>query len=50
MNSMQVKSSPIIRKKWENYSRKYDYEKNINFDEVLKCIEQVLEVLVPISM
>jgi len=40
-----ISDSSILRKRWENYSKKYEYAKNISFDEILECIDSVVSVL-----
>lgn len=40
-----ISESSILRKRWSNYSKKYEYAKNISFDEILKCINEVVRVL-----
>lgn len=38
-----IKNSNILKKLWKNYQKKYDYAKNINFDDILICIKKMLE-------
>lgn len=41
-----VKESTILRKRWLMYSNKYDYAKDIEYDEILECIEQLINTCV----
>lgn len=43
-----LKESSILRKRWELYSQKYDYAKDLNYDEIFNCIEQIINVIVPV--
>ena len=36
-----VKDSKILKDKWTSYSRKNSYAKNIEFDETIKCLEDL---------
>lgn len=38
-----VKESTILRKRWLMYSKKYDYAKDIEYDEILKYIDQLID-------
>ncbi len=38
-----LKNSEILRSKWKIYQRKYEYAKNIDFDDILNCLEMMLE-------
>lgn len=38
-----VKESTILRKRWLTYSNKYDYAKDIEYDEILKYIDQLID-------
>ncbi len=37
-----IRDSELIRIRWKNYQRKYEYAKDINFDDVLDCIEKMM--------
>lgn len=45
-----VKDSKILKDKWTSYSRKNSYAKNIEFDETIKCLEDFIEILIPIAV
>lgn len=38
-----IRKSDLLRARWKNYQRKYEYAKDIEFDEILNCIEQIIE-------
>lgn len=40
-----IGKSTILSKRWNDYKRKYEYAKNIEFDEILKCIKKMVEQL-----
>lgn len=37
-----IRKSEILRNRWINYQNKYEYAKDINFDEIIDCIERVI--------
>lgn len=43
-----VKESKVLKDKWISYSRKYSYARDIEFEETLKCLEQFINIIVPI--
>lgn len=43
-----VKDSKILRDKWTSYSRKNSYARNLEFDETIKCLEDFIEILIPV--
>ena len=45
-----VKESTILRKRWLIYSNKYTYAKDIEYTEILKYIEQLVEEIKPVSI
>lgn len=45
-----VKNSKILRDKWTNYSRKNSYAKNLEFEETIKCLEEFIEILMPVAV
>lgn len=45
-----IKNSDNLRKQWENYSIKFDYANKINFNEILKQIEMIIEVIEVVSV
>ena len=51
MNSQQLKDKirNISKERWKSYQRKYDYAKNINFDDILVCLEKIISKLYSLS-
>ena len=45
-----VKDSKILRDKWTSYSRKNSYARNLEFDETIKCLEDFIEILIPVAV
>lgn len=45
-----VKDSKILRDKWTSYSRKNSYARNLEFDETIKCLEEFIDIIVPVSI
>ena len=45
-----VKDSKILRDKWTSYSRKNSYARNLEFDETIKCLEEFIDIIVPVSV
>ena len=43
-----VKESKVLKDKWISYSRKYSYARDIEFEETLKCLEQFINIIVPV--
>ena len=40
-----LKNSEITKKHWDFYKKKYDYAHNIDYDEIMKCIEQIVKAI-----
>lgn len=45
-----VKDSKILRDKWTSYSRKNSYTRKITFEQTLKCLEEFIEILIPVAV
>lgn len=45
-----VKDSTILREKWISYARKNGYATDIDFDETIKCLEEFIDMLVPVAV
>lgn len=43
-----VKNSKILKDKWASYSRKNSYAKNLEFGATIKCLEEFIEILIPV--
>ena len=40
-----IKNSKNLHKKWKAYSKKFEYAKDISFNEILKCINNIISDL-----
>ena len=40
-----LRDSSLIRFRWKIYQRKYDYAKDIDFDDILNCIEYYIKII-----
>ena len=45
-----LKDSEIIKNRWNTYKKKYEYAKDIDYDEIMKCIEEIIKVIVPVAV
>lgn len=43
-----IKKSEPIKKRWIRYQKKYEYAKDIDFCEILNCIEKIVEIIIPV--
>ncbi len=43
-----IKESTVLKEKWTSYARKNNYARNIDFNETIKCIEEFIEILIPL--
>ena len=43
-----IRDSNLIRSRWKTYQRKYEYAKDISFDDILNCIEKIMEKRDPV--
>ena len=47
MNTLKsVKSNMIQRKRWETYTKKMSYAKEVSFDDIISSINHLLEILI----
>ena len=40
-----LRDSQLLRSRWKNYQRKYDYAKRIDFDDIMNCLEKIINVI-----
>lgn len=40
-----IKGSPILRKRWQLYSKKYKYAKHINYEDIINCLEEIAVII-----
>ena len=45
-----LKGSEIIKNRWDSYKKKYEYAKNIDYDKIMQCIEEIVKEIIPISV
>lgn len=45
-----IKNSDSLRKRWEDYARKYAYATGIKYEKILECLEQMLELSFSITV
>ncbi len=45
-----VKNSKVLKDKWVSYSRKNSYAKNLEFGVTIKCLEEFIEILIPVEI
>lgn len=45
-----LKYSKIIKNRWDAYKKKYKYANNIDYDEIMKCIEEIVNVIIPVTV
>lgn len=43
-----LKDSEIIKNRWNSYKKKYEYAKNIDYDKIMQCIEEIVKAIIPI--
>ena len=43
-----LRESELIRSRWKIYQRKYEYAKDIDFDDILDCILKMMEQRDPV--
>lgn len=41
-----LSDSQSIRSRWRIYQRKYEYAKSIEFDDILNCIEEMINIII----
>ena len=45
-----LKDSEIIKNRWDSYKKKYEYANDIDYDEIMQCIEEIVKVLIPVAV
>ena len=41
-----IMDSSILKERWKSYQKRYEYARNIEFDEILICLEKIINVIV----
>ena len=44
-----LKDSKIIKSRWNSYKIKYEYANDIDYDEIMQCIEEIVRAIVPVA-
>lgn len=45
-----LKNSKIIKKRWDSYKKKYKYANNIDYNQIIKCIEEIIKVITTVEI
>ena len=45
-----LKDSEIIKSRWTSYKKKYEYANDIDYVQIMKCIEEIVKVIVPVAI
>lgn len=45
-----IKSSSVLRTRWNAYSKKYKYANNISYEDIVMCLEDIINILELISI
>ena len=45
-----LKDSEIIKNRWDSYKKKYEYANDIHYEEIMKCIEEIVKEIVPVAV
>lgn len=45
-----LKDSEIIKSRWASYKKKYEYANDIDYAQIMKCIEEIVKVIVPVAI
>jgi predicted nucleotidyltransferase component of viral defense system len=43
-----LKESEIIKRLWDKYRNKYDYSKNVTYEDIMQCIDEIISVITPV--
>lgn len=46
----KIKDSEILRNRWELYSRKNSYAKDVSYEEIIECLEELARVIEPVTV
>lgn len=41
-----IMDSNILKKRWKSYQKRYEYAKDINFEEILLCLRNIINIIV----
>ncbi|MDD4035740.1 MAG: nucleotidyl transferase AbiEii/AbiGii toxin family protein [Bacilli bacterium] len=46
----KIKDSEILRNRWESYSRTNHYAKDVQYEDVIECLEALVRVIEPVTV
>ncbi len=41
-----LKNSKIIKRRWDSYKKKYEYANDIDYNEIMLCVEEIVNIIV----
>ena len=41
-----LKESKVIKNRWDSYKKKYEYANDIDYDDILVCLEKIINVII----
>ena len=45
-----LKDSEIMKRRWDFYKKKYNYAHDIDYDEIIKCIVEIVKIIMPVAV
>ena len=45
-----LKDSEIIKIRCDSYKKKYEYANDIDYNEIMQCIEEIVKVIIPVAV
>lgn len=45
-----LKDSEIIKSRWDHYKKKYNYANEIEYNEIMRCIEEIVNAVTPVAV
>ena len=45
-----LKDSEIIKNRWNSYKKRYEYANDIDYDEIMQCIEEIVKVIISVAV
>lgn len=42
-----IKNSTVLKERWKSYSKKNNYAKDVSYEEVIECLEDLIKVIEP---
>lgn len=44
-----IKNSVLLKQRWNIYQKKYNYSKDIDFDDIMDCLKIIIEQVIPVG-